>query len=294
VKIVHETALPIREISALASRRNSSGDLQLLAVGDEDFAVVTADCDKDGRPRETQREELFLPLVGSGIDLRSGSGFEGVAADGKGRVFVLQEEQARLLVFSKDLKKLKRVLALEVPPGFPIAAAWAEEVNERAEGLLLMRDGHVLVAKQKNPAGLIEFGPEQHEALGVDSDTVLSGTEKFALPEIEDGRLVALAWWPVDAKAEKRLPTLNDIALGTDGRVYVISAKGQVIARLDERLRPAAELKLDKSWKIDGKLPDGKEARPEGLAFTVETTPVIGVDSKVAGSNVFLLSSPGT
>jgi hypothetical protein len=288
VKIVHETALPIREISALAIRRGDSGGLQLLAVGDEDFAVVTAECGEDGRPKRTRRDELFLPLVGSGIDLRGGSGFEGVAADGEGHVFILQEEQSRLLVFSQDLRRLLHVLALEVQPASPIAAAWAKDVNERAEGLLLLRAGHVLVAKQKNPAALLEFGPENDEPLGVSSETALSDTEPFALPQTEDGRLVALASWALEWE---RLPTINDIALGADGRIYVISAKGQTIARLTKHLRPTEHVKIGKAWKIEGELPEGDDARPEGLAFVAEAT-VIGIDCKLAGNNLFVLSSP--
>ncbi len=289
VKIVHETALPIREISALAIRRSDSGRLQLVAVGDEDFAIVTADCGKDGRPKGTRREELFLPLVGSGIDLRGGSGFEGVAADGDGRVFILQEEHSRLLVFSQDLRKLLHVLALEVPQHSSIAAAWAKDVNEHAEGLLLLRDGHVVVAKQKNPAAFLEFGPENDEPLGVSSATALSDTEPFALPQTEDGRLVALASWALEGE---RLPTINDIALGADGRVYVISAKGQMIARLEKHLQPTERVKLGKVWKIEGKLPEGDDARPEGLAFVGGAT-VIGIDCKLAGNNLFILSAPG-
>jgi hypothetical protein len=292
MKIVHETALPIREISALAIRRSDAGGLQILAVGDEDFAVVTAECGEDGRPKGTRREELFLPLVGSGIDLRDGSGFEGVAADGAGRVFILQEEQSRLLVFSQDLRRLLHVLALDVPPDSPIAAAWDKDVNERAEGLLLLRDGHVLVAKQKNPAALLEFGPEDDEPLGVSSETVLSDTERFTLPKTEDGRLVALASWALAGDAEERLPTVNDIALGADGRVYLISAKGQMIARLEKHLQPTERIKLGKAWKIEGELPEGDDARPEGLAFVAGAT-VIGIDCKLAGNNLFVLSSSG-
>lgn len=118
--------MPIREISALGVRPGDSGELQLLAVGDEDFAVITADCSEDGVPGATRREELFLPLVGTGIDLRAGSGFEGVAADGRSRVFVLQEEKSRLLLFSEDFRRLLQVLPLDVPADKPIAAEWGK------------------------------------------------------------------------------------------------------------------------------------------------------------------------
>jgi hypothetical protein len=84
LKVRQQTALPIREISALAVRVSGSDRSELLAVGDDDFAVIAAEIGDDGTPTRTWRHDLFLPLVATGIDLRSGSGFEGVASDGRG------------------------------------------------------------------------------------------------------------------------------------------------------------------------------------------------------------------
>ena len=102
---------------------------------------------------------------------------------------------------------------------------------------------------------------------------------------------MALAAWPLDGDAEDLLPTLNDIALGADARVYVISAKAQVIARLEEHLRPGERAKFKNTWTIDDDLPGQDEARPEGLAMVGGSTPVVGIDSKLAGHNLFVLSS---
>jgi len=52
----HETALPMRELSALALRRNGDGT-ELLTVGDEDFSVVITAHGVAGR---TKREGLLL------------------------------------------------------------------------------------------------------------------------------------------------------------------------------------------------------------------------------------------
>src|SRR5687767_10761389 len=94
----HETALPMRELSALALRRNGNG-AELLAVGDEDFSVLISELDEHGVAGRTKREDLFPVLLLRGIDLGGGSGFEGIAADGEGLVVILQEERSRLLVF---------------------------------------------------------------------------------------------------------------------------------------------------------------------------------------------------
>jgi hypothetical protein len=102
LKVEHATALPTREISALTTRTGPEGQLQLLAVGDEDFAVIKAEFDDNGRPAETFRYDLFLPLVETSIDLRGGSGFEGVACDPE-EVYVLQEEDGRYTKVNRRL-----------------------------------------------------------------------------------------------------------------------------------------------------------------------------------------------
>jgi hypothetical protein len=51
-------------------------------------------------------------------------------------------------------------------------------------------------------------------------------------------------------------------------------------------------MRLGKVWKIEGDLPEGDDARPEGLVFVGGAT-IIGIDCKLAGNNLFLLTSPG-
>ena len=107
--IQHSTALPIREISALTTRARESG-AELLAVGDEDFAVIAAALDTEHRPARTWRHDLCRVLPREYLDSDSGSGFEGIASDGEGTIFVLQEEEARILVLSGDLKELLQTI----------------------------------------------------------------------------------------------------------------------------------------------------------------------------------------
>src|SRR5262245_7394372 len=132
------TALPLREISALTTRPGSESELELLAVGDEDFAVLQVPVD-DGVFGETFRYDLFLPLVGTGVDLVDGSGFEGIACNGDA-VFLLQEEASRILVFDRQLTKLRHILTLTVPEETPgLGPDWHSEEGRdyHAEGLLL-------------------------------------------------------------------------------------------------------------------------------------------------------------
>jgi hypothetical protein len=76
--------LGLREVSALTVCRGPDGPPHLLAVGDEDFAVVSAEIDEEtGLPTRTWRDGLRPALHDAGVDLRSGSDPEGVALEGK-------------------------------------------------------------------------------------------------------------------------------------------------------------------------------------------------------------------
>src|SRR4051794_4964293 len=168
VEIRDRTALPMREISALAVRSNASHGTELMAVGDEDYAVVRAEVTSSEGIMRTWRDDLCAVLTKAGVDTTSGSGFEGVACDGDGNVLVLQEEASLLYAFSPDLGELLGTVSLFVPPDTPgYGRQWHADPNSRAEGLLLLSKGHVLCAKQKDPVRLIEFGPADHGPLGV-------------------------------------------------------------------------------------------------------------------------------
>ena len=253
--------------------------------------MIAADVSEDGTLQRTWRHDLFLPLLEAGIDVRSGSGFEGVVSDGEGTVLVLQEEEARLLVLSPDLSKLLQVLELAVPEDTPgYGSAWHAEPNARGEGILLLERGHILVAKQKDPAYLIEFGPAGDVAGGIGADTVLASGQPLKRPAGDAAQLVPLAGWPLDAETAEKLESLNDIAFGDDGCVYLLSAKSRVIARLEKRLEPGEDADAAELWEIDAALPGDEQARPEGLALVGGSTPIVGFDSKAAGDNVMVLS----
>ena len=290
---VHQVVtLGLRELSALTVCSRPGEPPRLLAVGDEDFAVVSAEVDDAGTPARTRRDDLRPALRDAGIDLRSGSGFEGVASDGDGTIVLLQEEQSRLLVVAPDLSRLLHALVLAVPFDDPLLnPAWRREPNSRGEGLLLLRRGHVLIAKERDAPCLIEFGPPGDRATGVAADTVLPPDETFQRPDATDATLVPLAVWPLSAAAATTLPTINDLALGPDGRVYALSAHAQVIGRMEQRLTPGERARATAVWQIGDGIPGGRAARPEGLAFLPSGSPVVGIDTRQPHDNLVVLQA---
>ena len=291
-EVHHVATLGLRELSGLTVFGGPGSPPRLLAVGDEDFAVVSADVDDEsGTVVRTWRDDL-RPALRDAVDLRSGSGFEGVASDGVGTIVLLQEEQARLLVVAPDLSRLLHTLVLAVPVDEPVLnPAWRREPNSRGEGLLLLRRGHVLIAKERDPACLIEFGPPGDRPSGGTADTVLAPAETFQRPAGITAELVPLAVWPLSAATARTLPTINDLALGPDGRVYALSARAQVIARMEERLAPGERASATAVWPIGDGIPGGRAARPEGLTFLPSGRPVVGIDTRQPQDNLVVLRS---
>ena len=189
--------LGIEEASALGLRRTPrSGAPELLALGDESRTVVTARLVVAGRllpgaPTDPHRVK-DLP---DDLDRdRDGSQWEGVAGDVTGRVFILRERGSELLVVSPDFRFERRI---------ELHHHWRDDTAYGLEGLLLLRDGHVLAAKQKKPVRLIEFGPAGDAPLGLTAEAWLPPDAPAALsPEQELHQLAA--WKFADPEAGER------------------------------------------------------------------------------------------
>jgi hypothetical protein len=293
LKIHRLASLDLRETSALTMRSQPEGAPRLLAVGDEDFAMVSTEIDDHrGTLAGIRRDDLRPVLRNTPIDLRSGSGFEGVASDGDGTIVLLQEEQARLLVFAPDLTRLLHTIVLAVPADHPMLnPAWHREPNSRGEGLLLLQSGHILIAKERDAPCLIEFGPPGDQPTGITANTVLTPNEPFQRPEAAKTELVPLAVWQLSKATATTLPTINDLALGPDRRIYALSSHTQVIARIQQRLTPGERASATSAWQITDEIPGGRNARPEGLTFLPSGRPVIGIDTKQPDNNLVVLQA---
>ena len=182
------------------------------------------------------------------------------------------------------------MLELAVPSGHPeLEPAWHRHPNTRGEGLLLLGRGHVLVAKQSDDPGLIEFGPRGDPP---DRRRARHGPAPPSFQRPDDAavsELVPLAVWPLGRDTADALPTINDLALGPDGRVYALSSHTRVIARLERDLTPGERARATDVWQVGEGVPGGPDARPEGLAILPSGRPVIGIDTKRHGKNLVTL-----
>jgi SdiA-regulated len=273
---------PLSEISGLGQRpRSPAGPPQILAVGDEDFTVVSATIGSSTEVSEFHRHGLEDALAGSGAPRSS----EWEAADGdrSGRVFILQESPGVVYIFSPELDRLLHVVELSVEESGRLD--WAKEPNKQGEGLVLLGNGHVLIAKEKDPPLLMEFGPRGDGAQGVDSELLLLGNEEFPLPPTERTEHVLLSTWDLDADAQGRISDISDVAVGKDERLYMLSDESRCIARLEHRLPPEhRRLSVTGIWTLPGVI-----EQPEGLVLLDDQTPVVAIDRQEPRSNLFVL-----
>ena len=258
--------LDLEEVSALCARPRPDGGVELLAVGDEDFAMVAATL--MGDDLEDARRTKLDDVVDDDVrDPDSGSEWEAVASDGEGRVFVVSESSAEVLVLSPELTRQVHTIELDVDAGPDRRARkLLDDENAGPEGIVLLDDGHLLVAKQRDPILLIEFGP--HEPAG--------------------RRLVPLRSWRLREDDEEEVESVNDLALDGEGRLHAVSSRSRCIYEL-QLGSDEDKVRIAQRWRLPEEIEPGKERRAEGLAFDGRDRPVVAIDSRQPDENTFLL-----
>jgi hypothetical protein len=284
--------LPLLEVSGLGERLAPEGDgRELLAVGDESFTLATGVLtlgDTQVLAPRHPAADLESIVRASGVPLAGGPEWEAVAGGPSRRVYVLQEDDgdgaSAVLVFRADLSALEGRVGLDIADGGRRPEnwrrKWIEDDNARGEAILVLRQGHVLVAKQRDPIRFIEFGPPGDRANGLSVATLLGASEPLGAGV---DRLEALADWPLG----EELRSVNDLAVAEDGGLYALSADSRLIAALDPTLSPGdRSVRVKRLFSVPDDIP-----RPEGLLM-VGGHPVVGSDhDDPEADNVFLLEA---
>jgi hypothetical protein len=165
---------------------------------------------------------------------------EAVCANGAGRILLLQETPSRVELIDPRASKVVASIDLAVEGRGKIAKAWSDPKGSRGEGAVLLPGGQLLVAKEKKPAALIEFGPSHSRSRGLARGGALTTGKRWSIRKGRH-RFVALAIWLPDKLLAKTCADFSDLAIGPDGYLYLLSDKSSTIARLDD-LPAGAEL----------------------------------------------------
>jgi hypothetical protein len=177
-------------------------------------------------------------------------------------------------------------ISLEIPVEHPLYDSWFDSEGSQGEGAAFMNNGHLLIAKEKGPAALIEFGPPGEAPAGFGQDSALAPGARWP---IEDGAhiFVPLAvWMPTDELLEA-CADFSDLEVGPDRSLYLLSDKSQSIARIADLVVGDEVALADEVWQLPR-----LAGKPEGLALTRNGRAIVALDKKEARDNLLLLEPP--
>jgi hypothetical protein len=277
--------VPLREVSGICLRRGPGGELTLLALGDRAaLAVWFAQPDDDLAPLAWRTTDL-TDIEGTRLP-KDDPQIEAVCSDGAGRVLLLQESPPRTELIDPLARRVVASVALEVPGQDELARSWADPAGSKGEGAVFLPDGHLLVAKEKDPLALIEFGPPGAAAIGLSRGGALSPGEAWPIAP-GDHQYVPLAVWRPDEGLREACSDFSDLEVGPDGYLYLLSDRSDAIARLGDLPASGGSVAALATWRLGDM--DGK---PEGLAFTPNGRAIVGLDTRKARHNLVLFEPP--
>jgi uncharacterized protein YjiK len=281
--------LRLREVSGICERAASGGRFrQLLAIGDDSHHVLVGDLEPEV-PASFARHDLEPLLTAAGVRIGRSSQWEGVDTDETGRVFVLREVPGTVFVLDSALERLLHVFGLTVEDDPDEERAWEADENALGEGLLLLRNGHLFVVKEEKPRQLLEFGLPGEQAEGLHRDLLIADSGRFPTPGEPTVIFHMLSSWDLGGEALERVGDLSDVAVGPDGRVYLLSDESRCIARLQDRVPPqSGTVAVDRIWHLPDRL-----HQPEGLVITPAWDVLVATDHAEQRENLFLLDGLG-
>ena len=284
--------VPIAELSGLAIARSVEAargaadmdSIRLYAIGDATYDVASLIINSS-----SGHASIRLSNAGPVLGKHGGnaSQWEAIATDNLDIICMLGEKQSEISCLDLSLRKDLGTFKLDVSGIKGLDRAWQDRPNSRGEGMILMKNGHVLILKEKQPSMLIEFGPKGDLPMGYGPDTFLGHGEAFALPPSKNW--VALKAWEFSDRLGELASDASEITLGPDGRVYLLSQESSTLIRLEKVLK-ADEARItvdhDAYWKLPAEI-----EKAEGLIIDADMRPWIGIDIKQKDKpNLFRLS----
>jgi hypothetical protein len=274
--------VPLREISGICVRRSRNRQVSLVAVGDHAAHLAWAPLSGWMNGKLDWHVVDITKLAKSELPKRDPQ-IEAVCADGAGRVLLLQESPPRAELVDLGASKVIASISLEFEGRSELARSWASLHGSRGEGVVLLPGGHLLIAKEKDPAALIEFGPRGSPSKGLTQGRGLKTSARWSVSAGQQ-TLVACAVWTPDEKLTEICADFSDLAIGPDDRLYLLSDKSEAIARIDNLKPEGGTASLTAAWRLSD-----LGGKPEGLAFTADGSAIVALDRRKSRRNLVLL-----
>jgi hypothetical protein len=286
--VLHATLdVPVVEASDVAVRR-ADGLTRVLVVGDRTAVVATADYSVGEGFGEWSTLDLAA-LPGWPLGDGEPSQFEAAAGDGGSLVALLREDPPVVLVADTATRAIRATITLVAPPWSALAGAW-DDPSSRGEGMVLLRGGRLLVAKEKRPRALVEFGPPGSTPRGLSRAELLEPGESWQAPR-GDVTYHALAVWKLRADAKKALKDISGASVGPDGSLWLVSDKSRTVARLTLELGlPAAGGSIEQLDEVVA-LP-ASASKAEGIAAVEVGRALVVLDTRSTQGNGLIVGRP--
>jgi hypothetical protein len=274
---VHD--IPLSEVSGLGQRRAGASN-EVLAVGDQRFDVIIAIVNGGG---DWRFKKVSLASMLENARAEKSSEWEAADGDATGRVFMLQESPSRVYVIDRAFQQVEQRIDLNLDVSQRRELNWDADTNERAEGLVLLKNGHLLVAKEKEPPLLLEFGPGGDRAMGVRGDLLFDSLGEYPLGEEPHTTFELLTTWRLADDAV--IADISDMAAGPDDHLYLLSDESRCIARIQANGSGGdSTISLAEVWELPEEM-----QQPEGLVILKDMVPVIAIDREEQEENLFVM-----
>lgn len=313
LSVVESHTLPIVEISGLAWRVDpKTKKRQLVIVSDREHKIFLADWDK--RKTGFDLKEIDIDVLEKTVSPKretqstpppkkappksaagktpakpevAQSEWESVFSDESGRIFIVKEHPTQVVVLNPELNAIETTIEMKVTSGGSASATWDDDANSKGEGLLPLKNGHMLVVKEKTPLSIIEFGPVGQAASGYEKELAIEGKGLFPLDKLKGAGLTAVASWQFSPELDTFLEDSSGINVDPEGTLYLLGDQRNMIVEIGTRLKPSKEkLKAKHLYSIPSVI-----KQPEGMVINEKRMPIIAIDSKKTDKpNLFLLS----
>lgn len=273
----HTVDLP--EISGLSwapMGKNPEQGRKLLMVGDRFHSIAFLTWAPD-RPNHLV-SELKVATDSKTASLTQ-SQWESVYSDSSGKIFVLEESPGRIFVFDSYMKHLLHTIELQVSPEWDQRLGWSRDSNSKGEGILLLKNGHILILKEKKPVTIIEFSPKADAApQGYHPTMSIEFSGSFPIVTTEalgTSIFVPVHSWVMEHGSKSHLPDASGINVGPRGELYLLSDKGRRIGRINELRPESTEFGITKAWDLPTEIrkPEGMVFDPSGRVFITSDDP---------------------
>ena len=189
---------------------------------------------------------------------------EGIATTADGRVLLLCETPPLVHVLDLDTEQAETIALVPADDG--ALDDVFDESSSSGEGLVPLGDRRLLVAQEKDPPLLVEFGPPTDDSTGT---------------------LQALAAWKIDG-----VDDISDLAVA-GSELYCLSDRSRSIVVVDLPLDPASErAHVRETWELDVPERDGPDGKPEALVVTGDGTLLVGLDTEQPTANLCWYDRP--